>query len=270
MTITMTTTTMSPRPCRTASTSHSHDPLFFLSLPLLLNCFLLAVCAFAHLDLYPLSPPKMADAAAAAADREEQLALAASLKEVMHKTADLIKANSDHRKSLKVSIQDAADLAKTAKGLVSMDLQYCPTCGKAAHGDQDGLPGGEGLPVGDGLPGGECLPVGEIKQESTGRMRHKALQVNSVAEIDASDGTLSKPELIYILLHVFKFPIKKNKDGQVSVNALKRFEKLTVKKLAARFNHCLQTYVEADMPSIPDYFEPVGVSEDPSSSSSKD
>jgi len=61
------------------------------------------------------------------------------------------------------------------------------------------------------------------------------------------------------------------------VNALKRFEKLTVKKLAARFNHCLQTYVDADMPlpSIPDYFEPVGdgtkiVSEDPSSSSSKD
>ena len=35
-------------------------------------------------------------------------------------------------------------------GRVIMDLHnYCPTCGKAHHGDKEGLPGGKGLPVGE-------------------------------------------------------------------------------------------------------------------------
>ena len=101
-----------------------------------------------------------------------------------------------------------------------------------------------------------CPTCGHKKK---GRVREKPIEVKEVKQINMKKGNLSKPELIFILLNVFMFPIKKNKNGKTSVIALKRFKRLTKAELAARFLHCLQAFKDAGdtMPSTAGFIEQV-------------
>jgi len=48
------------------------------------------------------------------------------------------------------AVAEDAVAEEAVAGRVIMDFHtYCPTCGKAHHGDKEGLPGGKGLPVGE-------------------------------------------------------------------------------------------------------------------------